>query len=195
MEEGWVSVKYVDLGEIDVTSLPEVAAPPPAPCPGSVDNRFRSIYQGDRLGCPTNIAHITWAAWEPFQGGAMLWRDDVNAVTVFYNGGGWKTLPDQWHGEPTPSRGDPPPGLRQPVRGFGWVWGNRDDVFNGLGWAMDEEKGVCLIVQDFQKGFVFLKSSDPYCRDRTGNNNYNRAMELPTLFIAAYSNGQSWRTY
>ncbi len=195
MELGWVSSSYVDLGQIDSAALPVVAAPPLPACQIQVDNRFRSVYGRDDLGCPTNAAHITWAAWQPFQGGDMLWRDDVNAVTIFYNGAGWAMLPDQWHGEPTPWRGNPPAGLRQPIRGFGWIWGNRDEVFNGLGWATDEEKGVCLIVQDFQKGFVFLKSNEAYCSDRAGNSNYNRAAELPGLFISAIGSGQSWRIH
>ena len=194
-EAGWVSAYYIDPGAVVLSSLPEASAPPLPTCQIPVDNRFRSIYRRDQLGCPTNPAHMTWAAWEPFQGGAMLWRDDSNQVIVFYQRDGWITLPDQWQGEATPWRGDPPPGLRQPVRGFGWIWGNHDDVFNRLGWATDEEKGVCLWVQDFQKGFAFLKSDIPYCSDRAGNSNYNRAAELPNLSIVAHDNGRAWRMY
>jgi len=194
-ESGWVSAQYIDSGQVDIATLPEIGAPPLPACQLAVDGRFRSLYQRQQLGCATNAAHVTWAAWQPFQGGSMLWRDDVNVVTVFYSGAGWSTLPDQWHGEPTPSRGNPPAGLRQPVRGFGWIWGNHDEVFNGLGWATDEEKGVCLIVQDFQKGFILLKDNTPYCNDRSGNSNYNRSAELPNLFIVAHDHGRAWRMY
>jgi len=125
----------------------------------------------------------------------MLWRDDVNNVTILYNNDGWKTLPDQWHGESTPFRGDPPPGLQQPIRGFGWIWGTHDEIFRALGWATDEEKGVCIFVQDFQKGFVFSLTDHPYCQDRAGNSQYNRFAEMPHLFISAMNGGQTWRSH
>ncbi len=194
-ENGWVFADFLDTKNLSISALPTIPTPSPPACKIAVDGQFQSVYIRDRLGCPIGVAHITWAAWESFQRGAMLWRDDHNNVTVFYNGGEWQTVPDQWHGEPTPYRGDPPSGLRQPIRGFGWVWGRNDRIFNGIGWATDEEKGVCLIIQDFQKGFIMIKSNELHCTDHWGNNNFSRTAELPSLFIVAGNNGGDWRMY
>jgi len=194
-EIGWVFADFLNTGNLSISVLPHIPAPPLPACKIAVDGQFQSVYARDHLGCPIGAAHIIWAAWESFQRGSMLWRDDLNKVTIFYNGGGWQTVPDRWQGEPTPYRGDPPLGLRQPVRGFGWVWGRNDRVFNGIGWTTDEEKGVCLKVQDFQKGFIMIKSNEPYCTDHWGNNNFSHVAELPSLFIVAESNGRAWRTY
>ena len=60
-----------------------------------------------------------------------------------------------------PGRGAPPPGLEAPERGFGYVWGVRDDFFEMLGWATDRERGFCARVQDFDRGFVLVSSRYP----------------------------------
>lgn len=192
---GWVSAPYLTIDNATIAALPVVVTPTLVPCSIEVDGRLRSAYGRNTLGCPVSNARIVWAAWQPFERGAMLWRDDVNQVTVFYQGAGWTTLPDQWDQvTAAPSRGAAPPGLQAPVRGFGWIWGTRDEVFNGLGWATDQEKGVCLLLQDFEHGFVFAKSGASSCADRRGGSNYSRAAELPPLFIAAYSDGAGWRS-
>lgn len=191
---GWVSAPYFTVDNAAIAALPVVSAPTPAPCSIEVDSRLRTAYTRDTLGCPVTDSRIVWAAWEPFERGAMLWRSDLNQVTVFYQGAGWVTLPDQWDQVTlAPSRGAAPPGRQAPVRGFAWIWGTRDDVFNGLGWATDEEKGVCLLLQDFERGFVFAKSDVASCADRQGGSNYSRAAEMPPLFITAFGDGAGWR--
>lgn len=194
-EEGWASSQYIDYGAIAAHTIAVVPTPSLPPCDRAVESPFRSVYNRSQLGCPTAALRTVWSAWEPFEGGAMLWRDDVNHVTVFYNSGRWTSFTDQWTGQATPSRGSPPPGRRQPVRGFGWVWGNHDEVFTGLGWATDEERGVCLLVQRFQRGFAFTKSDITFCRDHEGADQFNRAAELPRLFIVAHSDGGGWGSY
>lgn len=193
---GWAFAQYLDLDGAIVATLPVAVAPTLPTCSVAMDDRLRSAYTRSALGCPVSGARITWAAWQPFERGAMLWRDDTNQVTVFYQNGGWSTLPDQWDQvSQAPSRGAPPASRQAPIRGFGWIWGTRDAVFNGLGWATDGEKGVCLLVQDLERGYVFVKSNVPTCTDRQGNPQSNRAAELPPLFIGASGNGASWRSY
>lgn len=192
---GWAFAQYLDTSGI-VAQLPVVVPPSLPPCSIAVDGSLRSVYSRSALGCPTGGAHITWSAWQPFDGGAMLWRDDTNQVTVFYNGSGWASLPDQWDQQSTPpSRGAPPDGRQAPQRGFGSIWGNSEQVFNGLGWAVDQEKGVCLLVQDFERGFVLTKSSASSCSDRQGRTNYSRGAEMPPLSVAAHGAGAGWRFY
>lgn len=194
-EEGWAAARFIDASALTANTIAVIATPPLPSCSLSVDSRFQGVYDRSQLGCPTAGLSTVWSAWESFQRGAMLWRNDTNQVVVFYNSGRWTQLTDQWTGQDTPYRGSPPPGLYQPIRGFGWIWGNRDEVFSGLGWATDEEKGVCMLIQQFQRGFIITKSGDGFCRDRSGNSNFSRAAELPSLFIVAHSDGDGWRTY
>lgn len=193
---GWVASSFLDASAYPPAEIPVVNAPTLPPCSVAIDGALRGAPGRPDLGCPRAAARSVWTAWEPFQNGAMLWRNDTDQVTVVYNGGGWRTLPDQWDQQtPPPARGQPPAGLQAPVRGFGWIWGNGDEVFAGLGWATDEEKGVCMLVQDFERGFVFAKSNAVACTDRQGEGHTSRAAELPPLRIAVYGNGAGWRSY
>lgn len=194
-EEGWAAARFIDASALTANTIAVIATPPLPSCSLSVDSRFQGVYDRSQLGCPTAGLGTVWSAWESFQRGAMLWRNDVNQVVVFYNTGRWTQLADQWAGQDTPYRGSPPPGLRQPVRGFGWIWGRSDEVFSGLGWATDEEKGVCLLIQQFQRGFVMTNSTVSTCRDHTGAEKFNRFAELPSLFIVAHSDGGGWGNY
>jgi len=193
---GWVFAQYLNKDTEAIEGLPVVTVPPLPQCRVAVDNRLSSAFIRSDLGCPVGTAQIIWAAWQPFEGGAMLWRGDRDQVTILYQGSGWSTLPDRWDQvSPPPQRGAPPAGRQAPIRGFGWIWGNSEQVFNGLGWAIDEEKGVCLLVQDFERGFMLTKSSASSCSDRQGNTNYSRGAEMPPLSIAAYGAGAGWRFY
>lgn len=189
----------VNLNGITV-AYSQVATPTPAPTPTSIacsiqaEGRFAEVWREHRvsLGCPVGTAHITSAAWEPFEGGEMLWRGDVFEITAFYNGGVWETWDDKWEGGNPPYKGEPPSSLRTPCCGFAWIWGRQENVFRSLGWAKDEEKGVCLLVQDFERGFITRKSNVSSCKDSEGREQINKTAELPNLFIAAYDGGQSW---
>ncbi len=192
---GWIFADLLNTGSLMIGAIPVTTAPNLPQCAIAVDGRLRTAYQRSLLGCPIAEAHITWSAWEPFERGAMLWRGDTNRVTV-YHSDGWATIDDSWDGvSPPSSRGSPPFGLQAPVRGFGWLWGRRDDVFNWMGWATDIEKGFCALVQDFDRGFIYTKSDASHCTDRWGNRNFSLAHELPRLLSAAYENGASWKSY
>jgi hypothetical protein len=58
---------------------------------------------------------------------------------------------------------NPPPGLQEPRRGFGWLWRTHLGGPQGrLGWALDREYGWDNIgvAQPFERGVLF-KGSDP----------------------------------
>jgi hypothetical protein len=112
-------------------------------------------------------------------------------MSVFYNNNTWREEADQWDQvSPVPSRGDPPTGLQAPVRGFGYLWGTRDDIFDRLGWALSEEKGFCAYLQPFERGVAFRSSSVQTC-----DGNYNRANDagFPYIYIGALDDG-TWRS-
>ena len=118
----------------------------------------------------------------------MFWREDVSHIWVLYHNGTWQEFVDQWvEGSPVPSRGSPPPGKVAPVRGFGYIWGTYNHVAEGLGWALEEEKGFCARVQEFEQGFLFASVTVPYCRDEL----YNWAThpDFHPLLLAIYAHG------
>ncbi len=174
----------------------------PPPCAVPVDGELAAAWDRGRLGCPTTPASITWAAWQPFERGHMLWRDDTNLVYVlhFRNGtnisaGDWRLIVDQWDGSNPEGIGlSPPPGLYEPKRGFGWVWRTYlGGPSSQVGWASEEEKGFCVKVQPFEQGLILHSSTVASCHP---DNLYNYATSpsfLP-LFFALYEDAM-WRRY
>ena len=108
------------------------------------------------VSCPEAAADISSAAGEMFEHGFMVWVEDADDFYVFYEGqdsAGFQTF--DWILEPQASlkpgaspdnrTGEtPPPGLYEPVGGFGMIWrgeveGVRPDVRDWLGWATGPE--------------------------------------------------------
>lgn len=167
--------------------------PPPTPTPEpvcmvAVAETFAGVYNKQAFGCARAPATVVWAAWEPFERGAMLWRNDTDQSAIFTNDGQWRPAPAGWDGQPPPGRGDPPPGLYAPERGFGWVWGAHDDIFNALGWATAPERGFCAEVQQFERGYYLQSAAVPSCHP---DNLFNHATEAgwPTLLAAVHDEG------
>lgn len=176
------------------TPVPLTHTPTPT-CQFGVDSQLTGAWDRSRLGCPTAQANVTWAAWQPFERGYMLWRSDTRRVIAFYADGTWAEFLDQWtEGSPIPSRGNPPPGLLAPVRGFGFIWGTYDEVANRLGWALEEEKGFCANIQSFERGFVSRDSTVRSCLDEMLNEPRTTHPNFAPLFCAVYGDG-TWRRY
>jgi len=173
---------------------PTVGQPTPTPtCNLGVDRQLASGWNRSRLGCPTQQAQTIWAAWQPFERGYMFWPSDTRRVIVFFGGRTWTEFPEQWvEGSPIPSRGDAPPGLVAPIRGFGYIWGTHDSVANGIGWAVDQEKGFCANIQRFEKGIIFHSSTVRFCQDEL----YNWAThpDFAPLFFSAYAD-ETWQRW
>jgi len=98
---------------------------------------------------------------ENFERGMMIWRepiDDAQAMVLF-NDGTWKIYqhPPFVEGSPefpcadanTPAQSPP-----TPRRGFGTMWCNIPEIRNGLGNAVDVERGFTGYMQNFEHGFM-----------------------------------------
>lgn len=175
------------------TPMPTSTAPPPTRvCAVPLDPQFASVFDPGALGCPVAPASVVWAAYEGFERGAMLWRSDTNLSYILYPDATWENANETWNGQEPPSRGDPPPGLVRPERGFGYVWGVRDDVFNRIGWATMPEKGFCATLQPFEQGFALASAAVPSC---TAENLYNHVFDgdWRPLLLALDNTGR-WRS-
>lgn len=159
-------------------------------CAQPVNSQLVAIYHQNELGCASDSGAVVWAAWEPFERGYMLWRSDTDRAYAFFNNGTWRTIDERWDNKEIASRGDPPAGLQAPIRGFGYAWGLRDDLFNNLGWAKSEEKGVCALIQSFQGGFILQSDTVEFCKEQLYNQ--ARAPEW-TLLIMAVTYDGLWR--
>ena len=154
------------------TPTPEPTVPPT--CAVETAPQWDATYRSELLGCATAPINTVWAAWQPFERGFLLWRSDTDAAYAFYeqNAGTWFQISEKWDGSSSTDRGEPPPGLQAPIRGFGYVWTLRDDLYQNLGWATDQEKGFCAQVQPFEQGFILGSSTVESC---TPDNLFNQA--------------------
>lgn len=78
----------------------------------------------------------------------MIWVDGIvgtgNGPTIFvtYDGPApsYALFGDFWApGQPERGEEAPPPGLIEPLRGFGKVWREHAEVRRGIGWAVSAE--------------------------------------------------------
>ncbi|MBX3010162.1 MAG: hypothetical protein KF832_01600 [Caldilineaceae bacterium] len=159
-------------------------------CQRAVYEAFASLYDAGRLGCAVSDAGLVWSAWEAFERGYMFWRSDNNLAYAFFTDNQWLPVNERWDGQPVPSRGEPPAGFRAPERGFGYAWGVRDDFFQRLGWATDQERGFCAVIQNFERGFLLQSSNVEFCQDNLYN--HARAPEWRPLLMSVSQDG-SWR--
>lgn len=174
------------------TPPPPTATAAPVACAIPVDPELALYWVQAEMGCALAGSTITWASYTPYQTGLMLWRRDTNRAYGFFDSGAWLSVADVWDGHsPTPSRGSPPPGYKEPIRGTGYVWGTDDRFFHGLGWAADDQKGFCAKVQSFEQGFILLSSTVSSCHEE---NLFNHAAQggFGLHFLKAHNAGY-WR--
>lgn len=84
----------------------------------------------------------TNAAYQLFENGFLLWREDTGRIEEFHRGfvAGYNL--DQYANLPdNPVTDLPPAGRVKPVFGFGRVWGNYPATRNALGWGLGHEQG------------------------------------------------------
>lgn len=177
---------------VTATATPSPTASPSGKeaCRGEVAPELAPLYSAAELGCATGPAAVVWSAWEPFERGAMFWRSDTDGAYILVNDGRWLPITEPWNGEPPAGRGAPPAGLVAPERGFGWVWSNRDDVFEALGWATEREKGFCALLQPFARGFLLRSTNVPSC---TPDNLYNFATDPSWRPLALSLREDGWQ--
>ncbi len=126
-------------------AVPEtVSSPVAATCD------FEYFFEPTPDSCPAGMPIATAAAEQPFEGGVMIWLEESDSVIVFFEDGRWQRFEDTWSEDQPES--DPslaPPAERfQPIRGFGKVWRERQQVREALGWALGVELGYEAKVQD-----------------------------------------------
>lgn len=99
-------------------------------------------------GFPTPTIGQVFMAEQAFQRGRMFWLEPVQQIWVLTTDENenqvWLVYNDTWEeGEPETdaSRVPPEPGLQQPIRGFGKLWRENDDLRDLIGWAVDPELG------------------------------------------------------
>lgn len=94
--------------------------------------------------CPAAPPQVSIEAEQTFERGRMIWVDTDDRIYVIFEDGlspAWAQYPDNFR-EGDPDRDEslvPPPGLQQPVRGFGLVWRTNERVRERLGWATTPE--------------------------------------------------------
>jgi len=124
------------------------------------------------VGCPTFSFPFRpegVRAVEPFERGSMVWvkggyRQPDWIYVIFYDQKRsslvWASYQDTWReGDPASGGKPPPPGLYEPIRGFGKVWRDNPQVSNTLGWATAPESADNGIVQSFSSGALMLYRS------------------------------------
>jgi hypothetical protein len=121
-----------------------------------------------RLGCPKGEPFAVQMAAQSFQNGFMFWRSSkeiyVIATGALKAGAATDTywrVPDNWNDAIPASDSNltPPPGLFQPIRGFGYVWRTNQTFRDRLGWALSEEQAFEARWQDFERGVMLTTHS------------------------------------
>jgi len=119
------------------------------------------------------------------------WRDGSSRLDGLWSTGGnaWR-----WDGSFENGRGlTPPPGLFEPIRGFGFVWFNfLGGPTSQIGWATDQEKGFCATVQRFEHGLIWRSSTVATCQDDLYNWATDPSFE-PLFFVMQYAG--RWQRY
>lgn len=97
--------------------------------------------------CPDNQL-VTDIAFQTFQNGAMVWRNDLGVIYVLYSAGGYDSVTDLWTPDEVITVDETPPdGLLAPERGFGKVWVDNLAIRDGLGWATSAEAGASSTIE------------------------------------------------
>jgi len=92
----------------------------------------------------------TWAVYQKYDNGMMIWRADNGTITVFFEDGSLRNYPLSYYSylSDAPNDLDVPDGKVLPTNGFGRVWAYLDDVSERLGWATDLETGYDLTIRN-----------------------------------------------
>jgi hypothetical protein len=134
------------------TTPPTPTPPPSAPCAVAAGPSFARVWNRSVLGCPLGNEFGLTSAYEAFERGWMLWRQDNNRHYALMSDGAqvFYTYP------PTETEYYCPEAqaLGRPKRGFSHVWCADPNVRSRIGNALQDEIGDDRPVQEFEKGFM-----------------------------------------
>lgn len=158
---GWVAASVVKASISMGAAVPMVEAPPTptarptatalARCriqPGAI---FAPYWDREVMGCPLGPEKLVWSAYESFERGAMLWREDTNRIYVFF-GGGYRIF--QYPPTETEYWCVGAKNVGDPRRGFGRAWCENPEIRARVGNAMGRETGERRPIQEFEQGFM-----------------------------------------
>jgi hypothetical protein len=145
------------------TTDPQVVSPAnpqlPASCPELPAGGFGTLFLSTpvlipQIGCPVGGVSNLNSAMQTFERGTMVWVS--GPIYVLFGDGRYRRFDDTFNAATDPASGGEvaPPGLVEPVRGFGKVWRNNPDVRSGLGWGTTDETGGSATVQRFAAGWM-----------------------------------------
>lgn len=133
-----------------VTALGPDAFPVPVERPAQADTVSVSTVA---IGQPLGSSFTTWAAYQPYEQGFMVWRQDSDDVYVFMGSerGSVTIVPITVYNSFPGASGSPPESRVLPINAFGRVWANFGQVRTQLGWAMVEEQGYNTCITNYQR--------------------------------------------
>ncbi len=91
--------------------------------------------------CAEQAAQPVFAAWQPFEGGVMLWFADTEEIYVLVNEGRRVQVYSDPETAQPPAALTPPANRVVPVSGFGEIWQMLGGADSSLGWALADEIG------------------------------------------------------
>ena len=153
----------------------------PAPAPTQAVCAVNWFFSARPTGCPASPPVESWAAYERFERGFMIWVSNTDTFYVFHNINDQGALrlttvrgPLQFLPGANPNNrvGGAPAGLHEPISGFGLLWrGEIESVPNlrsQLGWAVEPEVGFQTTYQC--EGYPGTNYASPTCyiRGRDG---------------------------
>lgn len=97
--------------------------------------------------CPLSEPVVGEGVYQAFERGFMIWDGTRRQIFVLSDTGDVVPIPDTWDGGDVVFPEDPPPGLIQPLHGFGTVWVETEYVRNLVGWATSGEQQFTLTRQ------------------------------------------------
>lgn len=140
------------------TETPAATVTPSCP---TVQGPFAVMWDQEqsRLGCARGDAFGGLIAEETFERGKMFWREPIDTAQalVLFNNGTWRIFTHTPYVEGSPEfscvdANTPAQCPPTPKRGFGMMWCDIAEIRNGLGNALDCERGYQGSMQQFELG-------------------------------------------
>jgi formylglycine-generating enzyme required for sulfatase activity len=173
------TVHVIQTVEMQLTGEPPTATAQVGDCAYEPQGDFGELWKTAEvqrgLGCPGSVYPVGGTfAEQAFEGGRMIWSQIGDQFFVIVYGkqgageGTWLLYPATEipvinpDGVSCKADPQPPPGLMQPVRGFGGVWCHLDPkTREAIGFATEVERSVTgNLIQQFEAGWVLRDSKN-----------------------------------